>query len=93
MMSVEMVWKMQSTNSDFLYVRFKFKYEDKVIVKMVSKDEFEELKDVFTIEFCELINWYNKIVIPKFDSLPISLNYFTPRKIELSLLLLTYNQS
>ncbi len=67
---------MESTNSDFVYVRFKFKYEDKVIVKMVSKNEFEELKDAFTIEFCELINWYNKILILKFDSIPISLNYF-----------------
>ncbi len=47
---------MQSTNLDFLYVRFKFKYEDMVIVKMVTKEEFEELKDAFTIEFCELIN-------------------------------------
>jgi len=47
---------MESINSDFVYVRFKFKYEDKVIVKMVPKKEFEELKDVFTIEFCELIN-------------------------------------
>jgi len=58
MMSVEMVWKMESTNSDFVYVRFKFKYEDKVIDKMVPKKEFEELKDVFTIEFCETINWH-----------------------------------
>jgi len=47
---------MESLNRDFVYVKFKFKYEDKVIVKMVSKDEFEELKDAFTIEFCETIN-------------------------------------
>jgi len=47
---------MESTNSDFVYVKFKFKHEDMVIVKMVSKDEFEELKDGFTIEFCEIIN-------------------------------------
>ncbi len=47
---------MLSLNKELVYVRFKFKYEDKVIVKMVSKDEFEELKDAFTIEFCELIN-------------------------------------
>ena len=47
---------MQSSNSDFVYVRFKFKYEDKVIVKMISREEFEELKDAFTIEFCETIN-------------------------------------
>jgi len=47
---------MESTNSDFVYVRFKFKYEDVVIVKMVPKKEFEELKDAFTIEFCETIN-------------------------------------
>ena len=43
-------------NKDLVYVRFKFKYEDKVIVKMFTKEEFEELKDVFTIEFCETIN-------------------------------------
>ncbi len=58
MMSVEIVWKMESINSNFVYVRFKFKYEDKVIVKMFTKEEFEELKDVFTIEFCETINWH-----------------------------------
>jgi hypothetical protein len=47
---------MESLNRDFVYVKFKFKYEDNVIVKMVSKDEFEELKKVYTIEFCEIIN-------------------------------------
>ncbi len=43
-------------NDELVYVRFKFKYEDKVIFKMVSRYEFEELKDAFTIEFCELMN-------------------------------------
>ena len=67
-MYVEMVWKMASLNKEFVMVRYKFKYEDTVIVKQVSKDDFQELKDAFTIEYCELINWYNII--------PISLNYF-----------------
>ncbi len=49
---------MLSLNKELVYVRFKFKYEDKVIVKMFTKEEFEELKDVFTIEFCETINWH-----------------------------------
>jgi len=46
----------KSKNSDLVYVRFKFKYEDKVIFKMISRHEFEELKNAFTIEFCELMN-------------------------------------
>ncbi len=57
-MFVEKVWNMESLNRDFVYVKFKFKYEDNVIVKMVPKKEFEELKDAFTIEFCETINWH-----------------------------------
>ena len=43
-------------NDELVYVRFKFKYEDKVIFKLVSRYEFEELKDAFTIEFCESMN-------------------------------------
>jgi len=46
----------KSKNDDLVYVRYKFKYEDKVIFKLVSRLEFEELKDAFTIEFCELMN-------------------------------------
>ena len=40
---------------DLIYVRYKFKYEDTVIFKLVSRAEFEELKDAFTIEFCDLM--------------------------------------
>ena len=47
---------MENPNKDFVMVRYKFKYEDTVIVKQVSKDDFQELKDAFTIEFCELMN-------------------------------------
>ncbi len=46
----------KSKNDDLVYVRYKFKYEDKVIIKMVSRDVFQELKNASTIEFCEEIN-------------------------------------
>ena len=46
----------KSENDEMVYVQFKFKYEDKVIFKMVSRHEYEELKDAFKIEFCELMN-------------------------------------
>ncbi len=58
-MFVEMVWKMLSPNKDFVIVKYKFKYEDTVIVKQVSNDVFQELKNASTVEFCELINWYD----------------------------------
>jgi len=45
-----------SKNNDLVYVRYKFNYEDKVIFKLVSRAEFEELKDAFTVEFCEIMN-------------------------------------
>ncbi len=45
-----------SLNDDFVVVRYKFKYEDTVIVKQVSKYAFQELKNASTIEFCEIIN-------------------------------------
>jgi len=48
---------------DLVYVRYKFKYEDTVIFKLVSRAEFEELKDVFTIEFCDLMNWIFERII------------------------------
>ncbi len=41
---------------DFIVVRYKFKNEDTVIVKLVSMDVFEELKNASTIEFCEIVN-------------------------------------
>jgi len=46
----------KTIHDELVYVRFKFKYEDKVIFKMVSRHQFEELKNVFTIEYCEIIN-------------------------------------
>ena len=46
----------KSENDDLVYVRYKFKYEDKVIFKKVSMYVFQELKNVSTIEYCEIIN-------------------------------------
>jgi len=46
----------KTKHDELVYVRYKFKYEDKVIFKLVSRYEFEELKDAFTIEFCDLMN-------------------------------------
>jgi len=47
---------MESPNKEFVVVRYKFKYEDNVIIKQVSKYAFEELKNASTIEYCELVN-------------------------------------
>jgi len=46
----------KSKKTDLVYVQYKFKYEDKVIFKLVDTDVFEELKNASTIEFCEIIN-------------------------------------
>jgi len=43
-------------NDDLVYVRYKFKYEDNVIIKRVSRTACEELKNASTVEFCEIIN-------------------------------------
>ena len=45
-----------SPNDNLVYVRYKFKYEDKILFKLVSRDEYEELKNASTIEFCEIVN-------------------------------------
>ena len=49
------------TKNYFLYVRFKFKHEDKVMYKLVSRDVFEEMKNVSQIEYCEIMNWHGQI--------------------------------
>jgi len=46
----------KTKHDELVYVQFKFKYEDKVIFKMVLRHQFEELKNSFTIEFCKLMN-------------------------------------
>ncbi len=46
----------KTIHDELVYVRFKFKYEDTVIFKMVSRHQFEELKNSFTIELCQLVN-------------------------------------
>jgi len=45
-----------SKYGEYIVVRYKFKYEDKVIVKVVSMDIFQELKNASTIEYCEIMN-------------------------------------
>ena len=62
------VWKLvgqnmvpEPKNDNLVYVRYKFKYEDKVIFKKVSMYVFQELKNASTIEYCEIINWYGQI--------------------------------
>ena len=47
---------MSNLNKDFVIVKYKFKYEDTVIVKQVSNDVYQELKNASTIEYCEIIN-------------------------------------
>ena len=42
-------------NDDFVVMWYKFKDEDKIIIKMVTKDAYEELKNAPQIEYCKLM--------------------------------------
>ena len=49
----------EPNNDDRIMVKFKFNYDEKFCVKMLTKDVFEEMKKASTIEYCEIVNWHD----------------------------------
>lgn len=45
-----------SKNYDLVVVKFKFRNDEKFVVKTVTKNVYEELKKASLIEYCELVN-------------------------------------
>ncbi len=45
-----------SSNSNIVVVRFKYKDKDSVHVKRLSHEQYEILKQTSKIEYCELVN-------------------------------------
>ncbi len=43
-------------NYDLVVVKFKFRNDEKFVVKTVTMDAYEELKKAPLIEYCELVN-------------------------------------
>jgi len=45
-----------SKNYEPVVVKFKFRNDEKFVVKTVTRDAYEELKKAPLIEYCELVN-------------------------------------
>ena len=45
-----------SKNYDLVVVKFKFKNDEKFVVKTVTMNAYEELKKAPLIEYCELVD-------------------------------------